>query len=76
MPKKEIKIPRLIGIFLARLQHLLDLVFLWIFNFLKNKSSQPKKSDNRVVRTGKKVGKFIGDTGSEYYKEYEELKKK
>ena len=47
-----------------------------MFGILKEKSSKSKDGDNKFVRAGKKIGGFIGEAGSEYYKEYERLKNK
>lgn len=76
MKKENIKLSRLIGRVLAWVQHFIDLIISWAFGILKKKSGQPENGDNKVVRVGKRIGGFIGEAGTEYYKVYEKLKNK
>lgn len=59
---------------MAFVQDTMDRAFAWGFGKLKKVSKEPDKTENKVLKVSKKVGGFIGDTGAEYYKEYDRLK--
>lgn len=73
---------RTLGSGLAHIQHGLDKGAEWGFEKLKQAGSAPKKdkTKNKYLKQAKKVGKgtlgFLGQMGENYYKRYEELKKR
>lgn len=78
MPKKKFKSAEAIGKTFAVLQHSFDKLFEWGFKEIKKKSNQKPqtKDESGFVKTLKKIGGFFGEMGEEYYRKYEDLKKK
>lgn len=78
MPKKKINSAKIIGDGLAIIQHSFDKLFEFGFKEIKKQSAKEPKSKNesKIVKVLKKIGGFFGVMGEEYYRKYEELKKK
>lgn len=71
----ESKFSHLMGKGFAHLQDGFDQISAWGFNKLKKVDSAPKEDEHEIVKASRKVGGFLGELGSEYYNEYERLKK-
>ncbi len=77
MAKVKSKSAKIIGSGLAILQHNFDKLFEWGFKEMKDKSAKKnRKKECKVMKALRKVGGFLGIMGEEYYKKYEDLKKK
>ena len=89
MPQRDDQKPQgmaaLIGGSFAHLQHGIDRLTEWGFSKMRQippeeKSSKtgtlPIASPSRLLRLGRGAVRFLGIAGEEYYKTYEELKKK
>ena len=76
MKNKNIRPSILLGKGLAHVQDIVDRGFFWGFKTLKSSTKNSKKEENKLLRYAKRVGGFVGEAGSEYYKEYESLKTK
>ena len=74
MSDGKIKTSRVIGRSLAFVQDTIDRTISWGFGKLKSVDKDIDKTENKVLRVTKKIGGFIGEAGSEYYKEYDRLK--
>lgn len=79
MPKTqetEQKISHIFGKGIAHIQDGFDQAFDWGFKKLKKiEEIPPKENEHQAIKITKKIGGFIGELGSEYYKEYEKIKK-
>lgn len=76
-PKSEKKLSHLLGKGVAHIQDGMDQLATWGFKKLKEVDTKPKKEDEHtVIKASRKVGGFLGEVGSEYYSEYENIKKK
>ena len=78
MPKKaqqDPKLTHLLGKGCAHIQDGLDQVVDWGFKKLKKlEETPPKKDEHEFLKATRKDGGFIGELGTEYYKEYEKIK--
>lgn len=75
--KKDPKFSQLLGKGCAHVQNGIDEVVDWGFKKLKKIEKNPKKKDEHtLVKITRKIGGFIGDAGTEYYKEYKRIKSK
>ena len=74
MSDKKMKTSRVIGKILAFFQDTIDRIISWGFGKLKSVDKDIDKTENKVLKVTKKIGGFIGETGSEYYEEYDRLK--
>jgi hypothetical protein len=63
-----------IGRGLAFIQDAVDRTVAWGFGKLKNVNKDAEKEENKIIKVARQAGGFIGETGSEFYKEYERLK--
>lgn len=78
MPKtpQEPKISHLLGKAGAHLQDGFDRVCEWGFGQLQKVDTKPKKDEHKVIKASRKIGGFLGELGTKYYSEYEDIKKK
>lgn len=77
MTKKKLNSAKMLGKGLAILQHSFDKLFAWGFSEMKAHSTKTtKQKEGRVMKALRGLGGFLGIMGEEYYKKYEELKKK
>ncbi len=78
MPKssQEPKVSHLLGKGCAHIQDGFDRIFAWGFGKLKDVDTIPKKDEHTVIKASRKIGGFLGELGTEYYSEYEGIKKK
>lgn len=73
---------RTLGAGMANIQHGVDTLAEWGFKQLKTAGEPPKKdrTKNRYLRSAKRITKgtigFLGQLGDNYYKKYEELKRR
>lgn len=74
--KKSTNIAQKLGYGLAILQHNFDKFFAWGFEEMKKTSEKKTKNSSKFTGVLKKIGGFLGVMGEEYYRKYEELKKK
>lgn len=71
------KIPRFIGKGFAHLQDIFDQACLWGFKKLKKIDvHKPAKTEHPFIKGLRKAGGFLGELGSSYFKEYENIKKR
>ncbi len=71
------KISHLLGHGFAHLQNTIDKVAAWSFGKLKKVGSKKdRKNTGRIAHESKRVAKFFGEMGTEYFKKYSELKQK
>ena len=78
MRNKKYKSAEIIGKGLAVLQHNFDKLFEWGFKEIKKQSNKKpeSKTESGFIKGLKKVGGYLGVMGEQYYKKYEDLKKK
>jgi hypothetical protein len=81
---KESSAAKIVDTSLAHLQHAMDKVTAWAFDQMqkagesaKEPTKEEKKSAMGKAKTaGRTLIKFLGQTGKNYYKTYDELKQK
>lgn len=77
--KKRNPLARTLGSAFAYCQHSIDVATGWAFTKLEKMTQDQEvetESKNIFIKACKKIGNFFGETGSAYYKEYEDLKKR
>ncbi len=74
MLNKKIKVARTAGKGLAFVQDTIDRTVAWGFGKLKDVNTDTKRDENKIIKVAKQAGGFVGEMGSEFYKEYDRLK--